>query len=127
LIRSCAAFGVKNIHLPPAACHPYHPKCLKVAANGFLHVQFLKCGSLDSLGLESSSNKQFYILDSTGTPIQNFKTKQNLFLIVGEEGQGIPEALKNTIHKIAIPTQNIESLNATVAVSIALYQLTQGN
>ncbi|MFN7905802.1 MAG: TrmH family RNA methyltransferase [Pseudobdellovibrionaceae bacterium] len=127
LIRSCAAFGVKKVHLPPAACHPYHPKCLKVAANGFLHVEFLKCGTLDSLGLEGSSSKQFYILDSTGTAIQNLKTKQNLFLIVGEEGQGIPEALKKSIQKIAIPTQNIESLNATVAISIALYQLTQGN
>ena len=126
LIRSCAAFGIKKIHLPKVACHPYHPKCLKVAAGGFLHVAFSRCDNLDESFLSNSgiSKDHLYFLDSSGTSLRKFQNKKNLYLAVGEEGQGIPKNLRHSAQTISIPIQNVESLNATVALSIALYALT---
>lgn len=126
LIRSCAAFGIQKIHLPPVACHPYHPKCLKVAAGGFMHVKFERCPQIDDqfaeqVGLEKA---QLYFLDSQGTSLRHFKRPKDLYLAVGEEGQGLPDNLRNRSQAISIPTTNVESLNATVAMSIALYALT---
>lgn len=125
LIRSCAAFGVKKIHLPTAACNPYHPKCLKVAANGFMHVQFLQCESLDTIcaaSFEQLKDKT-YLLDAEGSSLSLTRDMRHLYLVIGEEGQGIPIDLKKNFISLSIPIRNVESLNATVAASIALYEI----
>ena len=45
---------------------------------------------------------------------------QNLRLVLGEEGKGLPGDLP--VERLAIPTMGvIDSLNATIAASIALY------
>jgi len=43
----------------------------------------------------------------------------DLRLLIGEEGPGLPE-LKE-VPRLAITTTHVESLNATVAASLALY------
>ncbi len=126
VIRSCAAFGVRKIHLPPTACHPYHPKCLKVAAGGILNLSFSRCPSLtDQFAHETGLQKnQLYFLDSQGKSIRDFKPNNAFYLAVGEEGHGLPQSFRNDSQALSIPIKNIESLNAAVAVSIALYALT---
>jgi TrmH family RNA methyltransferase len=127
LIRSCAAFGVKKIHLPISACNPYHPKCLKVAANGFMHVQFFTCNSIEKICTDQFNllKDKTYLLDAKGSDFSQARNKKNIYLVVGEEGQGIPADLKKKYQSLSIPIQNIESLNATVATSIALYELSK--
>ena len=51
--------------------------------------------------------------------LEVLQAKKNLRLLVGEEGPGIPRG--EGLGTIAIPTEGVESLNATVAASIALY------
>lgn len=59
-------------------------------------------------------------LDISGTPIESFRFPNNFLLLPGLEGQGIPHDFKS--NTISIPvTSAIESLNAAIATSIALF------
>ena len=61
------------------------------------------------------------------TSIQTLKEYKNIALIVGSEGDGIRDLVKKNcdlLAKIEIDKE-VESLNASVAAAIALYELTR--
>jgi TrmH family RNA methyltransferase len=118
LIRSCVAFGVSKIILTQEAAHPYLPKTIKSSAGAVLSAPLYFSGPL--MSWDSHEN---YALDLEGQDIREFKNSENIRLIVGEEGPGLKN-FKN-LKKIKIPTQNVESLNVTVAMSIALWEITK--
>ncbi len=63
---------------------------------------------------------QIISLDMAGTPIESFHFPKKFLLLPGLEGQGLPDELKSS--SISIPiTDRIESLNAAIAASIALF------
>ena len=43
-------------------------------------------------------------------------------IVIGSEGSGINETLRQAATEIAIPTVGVESLNAAVAASVLLYE-----
>jgi RNA methyltransferase, TrmH family len=59
-------------------------------------------------------------LDLHGESLNKFDWPSDFNLLVGEEGRGIPKSLIG--QSLHIPmAQGVESLNAAVAISIALY------
>lgn len=119
LARSAEAFKATFI-LTEEAAFPFLPKALKASAGSVLRVPLLKGPSLKSL--DQIVLKTCVALDLIGTSILEFKWPDNIRLIVGEEGPGIQNSLSWPVqYKIKIPTENVESLNAVVATSIALF------
>tara|TARA_R110000824_G_scaffold118960_18_gene272481 strand:- start:3199 stop:4005 length:807 start_codon:yes stop_codon:yes gene_type:complete len=117
LMRSAAAFSAKKIILMPDAAHPFHPKALRAGANAQLVLELAKAPSWDAL---NEAQGPIVALDGAGEDMSQFKWPRDLRVVLGEEGPGIPAALK--VDRLAIPTTGaIESLNATVAASLALY------
>ena len=59
-----------------------------------------------------------------GDSIFNHQFDRDVAVIIGNEGRGIDERLEQKVHKIlSIPMQkHIESLNVSVAASIAMYE-----
>jgi TrmH family RNA methyltransferase/16S rRNA (guanine527-N7)-methyltransferase len=56
-----------------------------------------------------------------GEDIKTFEFPSRFILLPGEEGRGLPDSL-DADHVLSIPIEpRVESLNATVAVSIALH------
>jgi len=117
LMRSAAAFGVKKIILMAEAAHPFHPKVLRAAANAQFALDLLRGPSLRTL---QEVHGPVVALDGAGIKMSHFKWPRDMRIVLGEEGMGIPEALN--AERLAIPTTGaVESLNATVAASLALY------
>lgn len=119
-IRNCLAFGVSKIILLKEAAHPYHFASIK-ASSGAVFKASLEYGpSIHDLRKSPS----LFCLDSEGQNLIDFKWPANISLLVGEEGPGIPDALRDPEHSLSIPIQsNIESLNAHQALGIALYDM----
>lgn len=116
-LRSAVAFGVRRVVLMAEAAHPFHPRCLRAAANAPFELDFRKGPSWEALG---SGAGPLLALDGDGEAIDGFGWPQNARLVLGEEGQGLPVGLP--ARRLAIPTTGlVESLNATVAASLALY------
>ena len=115
LIRSAAAFGYHNLVLLKECASPLHPRAIRSASGAFLSMNFTRGPSIHDL----SGTTNLIALDMNGKNITSFKWPDKYRLLIGEEGQGIPESLKAT--RVSIPIEGIESLNATVAASIALF------
>ncbi|PWR24002.1 TrmH family RNA methyltransferase [Zavarzinia compransoris] len=116
LLRSAAAFGVRRVILLPEAAHPFHPKCLRGAANAVFRLDFVRTRGWAALAAGAGP---LLALDGGGADLTRFSWPGDLRLVLGEEGQGLPADLAAA--RLAIPTSGaVESLNATVAASIAL-------
>ena len=125
ILRSTAAFGYKTAVLVES-CDPWSYKVVQASAGALSYLEIHNI-SWQELALQSTLNN----LELTGlvvpsktniNNINNFK-KKNILIVVGNEANGIPdEWLDYCPNKVTIPiSNNIESLNAGVACSIALY------
>lgn len=114
LLRSAEAFGFSHVILLKEACSPFHPKALRASAGSALRLKLSSGPSIHSL--EGS----FVALDMNGTPLNQHKWEKTTRLLIGQEGQGIPNNLNLQTIKIPINAR-VESLNATVAASIAMH------
>lgn len=121
LMRTAAGFGVKEIILTSEATHPYLPQCLKSSSGAALKLKILTAKKkLSEIPLTGEN----YALELHGTEISQVTWPAHLRLWVGEEGPGLglTHEQKRTMKFVNIKTQNIESLNATVSTSLAIWE-----
>jgi RNA methyltransferase, TrmH family len=117
-IRTAAAFGFSKMVLLKECASPLHPRAIRSASGSFLSMKFVKGPSIHEL---ISSN--LIALDMNGENISEFKWPEHFRLLIGEEGQGVPKFVKAI--RLTIPIEGVESLNATVAASIAMFSASQ--
>lgn len=118
LLRSARAFGVQNIVLLKEACHPFHPRAVKASAGAVFQLNFFKGPSISAL--EKMEN--LIALDAAGESLNDYIFDGKYRILLGEEGQGLPSKLDAELISIPI-VKSVESLNATVAASVLLYEL----
>lgn len=116
LIRTAAAMGVKRVILLKESAHPYHPKAIRAASGTTFTVSLAQGPSIKDLP-ESAT---WVTLDTQGESLSAFHWPNDVRLLVGEEGPGLPPVTSGT--RVAVPmTDSVESLNAVVAAGMALY------
>ena len=114
-LRSAEAFGVARVILTEECSSPYLPRALRASVGSALRVPMVRAGRLSELAVTDVIG-----LDAGGTALDRFEWPTDVYLALGEEGRGLPANLAGP--RIAIPMQGeVESLNATVAASLALY------
>lgn len=108
--------GVKQVVLLKESAHPYHPKAIRAASGTMFEVPLVQGPSIRDL-LEPAT---WVTLDVQGESVSTFQWPEDVRILVGEEGLGLP--LISSGKRLAIPmTESVESLNAVVAVGMALY------
>lgn len=120
LARSAVAFKVNKIILTEESCTPYHPKAIKASAGALLKLPLVKAGKFTEF---VQSHNNIYALDMKGESVAKFNWPKNMRLVIGEEGPGF-SGIKG-LNRLSVPTDGVESLNATVAASIALFSYAQ--
>lgn len=122
VLRSAAAFGVKNVILLKEACSVFHSKCVRASAGSLLNLRLYQGPSIHDLNVDD-----LLTLDAGGSSIIDFKLpKPSVKILVGEEGPGVPSKFRKSNNSISIPiAKSVESLNAGVAASIALYEISK--
>ncbi len=133
IIRTCDWFGISNIICSTNTVDIYNPKVIQSTMGSFTRVNIFYT-DLKQLLLKEKDNCKILGLDMVGTPIQDFKVdEQKIFLIVGNEANGLSQEIRDIInHTISIPPaissnnkQQPESLNASIAVAISCYELSK--
>ena len=133
-LRVCKAFPVKKIILLKECAHPFHYKSNRAScgANFSLPITVAPRMSIHDvyLSLEKIEDLEIASLDMNGQNIEEFDwssltgngANKKLALILGEEGQGLPQPI--TGKSIRIPmSEELDSLNSSMALGIALYVL----
>jgi TrmH family RNA methyltransferase len=121
LLRSALAFGATKVVLLKESASPYLPESLRAAAGSHLQLNLMEGPSLKDL------RGPFVTLDgSAAQDASEFRWPRDVRLLVGEEGPGLSKAHQIEPHPVRIPMdQRLESLNASVAASIAMYAYRQ--
>lgn len=120
LARSALAFGASKMILTEESCNPFHPKAIKASAGALLKLPLFKTVSFANF---IASNEEIFALDMKGENVGQFPWPKNVRLAIGEEGPGFG-GMKG-LKRLSVPTSDVESLNATVAASIALFSYAQ--
>ncbi len=122
IIRTAAAAGYNQIYLTEECADAYSPKAVRASMSGVFRVKIMR-GKLQEL-LECISAK-ITVADMNGENVFSIKKSQDICLVIGNEGHGVSETLKEKASfTVKIPMQNgMESLNAAVSAGIIMYIL----
>lgn len=130
ILRTAAWFGAKALIAGKGSVDVYHPKVVRSTAGATGSIPVLT-GDLEDIFEElASSGWEILLLDGgeEAEALSSVQPAEKTILVVGNEGNGINEKLLNSGRKklkieSASGQEKVESLNAAVAVSIALWAL----
>lgn len=124
LIRTSIAMGFKQI-ICVESTDPYSPKVVASTAGTLGLASIVQC-SWQELTKHPQRPSMCALIVSGGASPASLTTK-NLLLVIGNEAKGLPEAWEQECAlKLTLPMPgNTESLNAAIAGSIALYELSK--
>jgi 23S rRNA (guanosine2251-2'-O)-methyltransferase len=130
IIRSAAAFGASAILMPEHNQSPITGTVIKTSAGMVFRIPIVKIGNVNqTVRLLKEKHMWSYGLVMDGdTTLQKAEFDSPTLIIVGNESDGIREkTLELCDVKLTIPMDpNCESLNASVAASVVLYEWSRG-
>lgn len=120
-LRSTAAFGIRHVVCLKEAASPFHPRALRGSMGNIFDLEISRGPSIRDLAqLKPEIARSIVALDLDGPSLPDFSWPKNPLILIGEEGQGVPENL--ACSRVKIPMHaSVESLNAAVSAGIALY------
>ncbi len=125
IIRTCDWFNVRNLICSKNTVDLYNNKTIQSTMGSIFRVNVHYC-NLAEFFVSMNNKPQTYAATLDGRNLKNVKNKKDNFLIIGSESHGISENLMKFVDE-KVKIENIsgtgESLNAAIATSIILYQL----
>jgi 23S rRNA (guanosine2251-2'-O)-methyltransferase len=126
ILRSAVALGASGVLFAEHASAPLTPATFRASAGAVEHVSLVRVSSLpnalqelaaqgiSAIGLEAHGDVEMADVDLTGPVV----------LVIGSEGKGLMKSVRRTCTRLArLPMAGaIDSLNASVAAAIALYE-----
>lgn len=132
IIRTARWFGVTSIFCSPDCADVWDRKTVQSTMGALFHVD-VRYGDLQ-IHIKEAKEHGFTILGASmdGKPVQGLSAPEKSVLVMGSESHGIsPEVMLSCDEQITIPNReqirHVESLNAAVATSVILYELTRTN
>lgn len=118
VLRSGLAFGVSTVAVGPDSADPWGPKAVRASMGAIFTVPVARCGDPAEL-----PGPRIALVARAGDPLAG--PVDAFTLLVGAEREGLPGAVVDACEQTAhIPIAS-ESLNAAMASTVALYELTR--
>jgi RNA methyltransferase, TrmH family len=128
VLRTAEAFGAACVALGPGTADPYSPKAVRASMGAVFAVPLAR-GTVDAL-----PGVKIALVPRGGLPLQELwrlgctygsSSANDLTLMIGAERDGLPdEVVASADHQAHIPIAT-DSLNAAMAATVALYELTR--
>ena len=126
IIRIADWFGIKTILCSQNTADAFSPKVVQATMGSIARVNIIYCDLEVSLRNFAGQGIPLYGTLLDGNNIYHEKLSNNGVIIMGNEGNGISEGIRNIItHKLLIPSftkndDHAESLNVAIATAITL-------
>ena len=126
IIRTCEALGINGIIIPNDRSVNINSTVVKTSVGAIEYMKIVKVPNLQ-VAIKKLKDNNYWIIgtDMEGTDYREIDYNMNTCLIIGNEGKGLSNVVRNNCDFIAsIPMKGkINSLNASVSCGIILSRM----
>jgi TrmH family RNA methyltransferase len=119
ILRAAQAFGASCVALGPGCADPHSPKAVRASMGAIFSVPLAHASTVTDL-----PGERIALVAHAGEPLRDVEVEGPVTLLVGAEREGLPDDVADVCeHTAHIPIRS-DSLNAAMAATIALYEMT---
>lgn len=127
IARTAEALGIDGAVLV-SCCDVFNPKAQRSAMGSLFRLPFVRMGNIEdmfSFARDNNIKTVATVVDESADKINKADFSGGVFLIIGNEGNGISEETsRKSDLRVTIPMQGrAESLNASMAACIAMWEV----
>jgi TrmH family RNA methyltransferase len=120
IVRSALAFGASSVVLGPGCADPFGPKAVRASMGAIFELPVAR-----SHGVGDLPGERIALAAGTGSALQG-PAATDTTIVVGAERSGLPPEIVAACDRSASIAITSDSLNAAMAATVALYELTRG-
>jgi TrmH family RNA methyltransferase len=126
ILRSAAAFGAACVSIGPGSADPFSPKAVRASMGAVFEVPLVRSSEIADLprptiALDPDAEAELWRFGGEG----GWQIARECSLIIGAEREGLPAQVLNAADERARIPIATHSLNAAMAATVALYELTR--
>ncbi len=127
IIRSAASFNFDTVVLGLNTVDLYNDKVIRSTEGMIFHQNVIQEDLSEFVKELKNNNYTIYTTDvNEGKIVSDIDFKQKIAIIIGNEGQGVSDIKEYADEALYIPmNKKCESLNASVATSIIMYEVSK--
>ncbi len=134
ILRSAQAFAASSVALGPGSADPFSPKAVRASMGAIFSVPVAKVTEVAELpgtkialvvGRGHALPELWRIGSEGRTANANVRERKQVTLLIGSERDGLPDAVANEADQLAHIPIHRDSLNAAMAATVALYEVTR--
>ena len=128
IIRTCEASGVKGIIIPKDRSVLVNATVMKTSAGALNYVKVAMVKNLvDTINKLKDNGYFVYAADMDGKDYKHVDYAPKSCLVIGSEGKGVASLVRKNVDEIvSLPMRGkVNSLNASVAAAILIYEVTK--
>jgi RNA methyltransferase, TrmH family len=129
ILRSAQAFGASSVALGPECADPFGPKAVRASMGALFGVPVAR---VDRPGLTELPGVKIALAAGEGVPLRELsaiaatpRPEMQTVLMIGAERAGLPDHVTQAADHVAHIPIHTHSLNAAMAATVALYELTR--
>jgi TrmH family RNA methyltransferase len=123
-LRSAQAFGASSVALGPGCADPHSPKAVRASMGAIFAVRLARVS-----GVADLPGERIALVAGAGEPLRGPGGAEGeggpVTLLVGAEREGLPAEVVSACERVASIPIASESLNAAMAATVALYEMTR--
>jgi len=124
ILRAAEAFGASGLIFARGTVSPYNPKAVRASAGSVFRVPLVQGLAVEEIqaGFTHRNITVYASVPSQGQAVHKADLAGACAVIIGSEGRGVSDRLRQGAAGLHIPTASVESLNAAMAAGIVLYE-----
>jgi len=125
ILRSAEAFGANGVVNLPGTVSPWNQKAMRASAGSVFRLPVIRAGVDECFSRMRGAGVRVLTTAASGAaPAEAMDLTAPVALLIGNEGSGVPDEIAGRADAtVTIPCPGpVESLNASVAASILLYE-----
>jgi RNA methyltransferase, TrmH family len=122
VLRSAAAFGASCVAFGPGCADPHGPKAVRASMGAIFAVPIARVATVGEL-----PGERVALVAGDGEPLRASDDADvgGVSLLIGAERYGLPTEVLDACERVACIPIATESLNAAMAATVALYEMTR--
>lgn len=123
IIRTMVGFNIKDLVIIRPAADIFDPSIVRSAMGALFSINFKYFDSFDEYTEQFPDRNNYMFTLKDSKVIDKVKFKSPFSLVFGNESKGLPESISEKGIRVSIAhSEEIDSLNLSIAVGIALYK-----